>query len=213
MPQTPRKRRGCFFYGCLTCIVLLLLAFAILFAAVHFIKKQIYAFTDATPVKLPRVEMADSELQQLQQRVTIFHDTMQQGKPGEPLVLTEREVNALIARAPNMKDVADKVYVSLDGDQVKGQVSYPMPGWLAKGRYLNGEAAFKVSLENGVLIVTAQEIQVQGKPLPESFMAGIRKENLAKEVCNDPDKAEVIRKLDSIEVQDGKAIIKAKAAQ
>lgn len=215
LSQQPPKRRGCLFYGCLTCTVLLLLALVLLFAVVHVVKKQIYAWTDAAPVQLPKVEMADAQFQSLQQRVTTFHDAMQQGKPAGPLVLTDQEINALIARSPNMKQVAGKVYVSLTNNQVHGQVSIPVPNilWLTKGRYLNGEAAFNVSLDNGVLVVTAQQVQVRGTALPEAFMTRLRQENLAKEIYRDPQKAEVISKLESIQVEDNRAVIKAREAK
>ena len=212
LTQQPKKRRGCLFYGCLTCVVLLVLALVLVFAAVQVIKKQIYAWTEAAPMQLPKVEMADAQFQSLQQRVTTFHDAMQQGKAGEPLVLTDNEINALIDKAENMKQLAGKVYVSLTNDQVKGQVSIPVPGvfWFARGRYLNGEAAFNVSLENGVLIVTAQEIRVKGKTVPESFMSALRKENLAKEFYKNPDQAATISKLESIHLEGDHVIIKAR---
>jgi hypothetical protein len=212
MPQ-PRKGRGCMFYGCLTCVVLLLLACALAVAGAFWVKNRIYAFTDAAPKELPKVEMADAEFQALQQRLQTFGDAMEKKMRSEPLTLTEREINALLAKSPNMKDLADKVYVSLHDDQVKGQVSIPLNGlvWFGRGRYLNGEAAFNVSLENGVLIVTAQEIQVHGKPIPESVMSALRQENLAKDAYKNPEHAEALRKLDSIHVQNDTVIITARA--
>jgi hypothetical protein len=210
---TPQpKRRGCFFYGCLTCIVLFLIAGLGIFLTVRAVKNKIYAYTDTQPMQLPKVEMSDTEYESLEQRVTAFGDAMEQGKPIEPLILTERDINALIAKAANMKELADKVYVSVNGDEVKGQVSIPLSflGWLGRGRYLNGEATFKVSLENGVLIVTAQEIKVKGQALPETFMQQLRRENLAKDAYKNPENAEAIRKLDSIQVEDSRAIIKAR---
>lgn len=212
----PRKRRGCFFYGCLTCIVLLVLAGVLSFFAIQAIKKQIYAYTDAAPAQLPTVELTDPEYQALQERVTTFNDAMEQGNPGEPLVLNEREINALIAKAPNLKQIADEVYVSLDGDQVKGQISMPVPAifWFARGRYLNGKAAFNVSLTNGVLTVKAQEIEVNGKQVPESVMSGLREENLAKDVVEkNPKMAETLSKIESIQVHDSLVTVKSRAAE
>ena len=211
----PRKGRGCLFYGCLTCVVLLLILAVLAVVAIRFFKNQVNAYTDSQPMKLPRVEMADAEFQQLDQRVKAFGGAMEKGTPAEPLILTERDINALIARAANMKELADKVYVSVNGNEVKGQVSIPLSalGWLGKGRYLNGEATFNVSLENGVLIVTAREVKVKGKPLPETFMSQLRKENLAKEASKDQKNAEAIRKLDSIQVQESQVLIKARGAQ
>ena len=211
----PRKGRGCLFYGCLTCVVLLLILAVLAVVAIRFVKNQVNAYTDSQPMKLPRVEMTDAEYQQLDERVKAFGDAMEKGKPAEPLILAERDINALIVKAANLKELADKVYVSVNGNEVKGQVSIPLSrlGWLGKGRYLNGEATFNVSLENGVLIVTAREIKVKGKPLPESFMSQWRHENLAKEACKDPKSAEAIRKLDSIQVQESQVLIKARGAQ
>jgi len=211
----PRKGRGCLFYGCLTCLVLLLIMAVLAVVVVRFIKNQVNTYTDTQPMKLPRVEMTDADYQQLERRVKAFGDAMEKGTPIESLILTERDLNALIARAANMKELADKVYVSVNGTEVRGQVSIPLSrlGWLGKGRYLNGEATFNVSLENGVLIVTAREVKVKGKPLPETFMSQLRRENLAKEAYKNPKNAEAIRQLDTIQVQESQVLIKARAAK
>ena len=214
-PPQVRKRRGCLFYGCLTSLVLLVIVCVMAFFAVHFFRNRINAYTDSAPMKLPKVEMAQAEFKELQGRVKSFGEALDQGKPTEPMILTERDLNALLADAPNTKELADKVYVSLTGDQVKGQVSIPLTGlgWLGKGRYLNGDATFNVSLENGVLIVTASEVRVKGQPLPDSIMSRLRQENLAKDVYKDPKNAEAIRKFQSLEVQDGRVIVRARSPQ
>jgi hypothetical protein len=215
VPPPIRKGRGCFFYGCLTSLVLLLVVFLLALFTVRWIRNEINAYTDTAPMTLPKVEMAEPEFKALEQRMKTFGDAMEQGKPAEPLILTERDLNALLTQKPNMKTLANKVYVSLNGSQVTGQVSIPLDalGWIARGRYLNGEATFHVSLENGVLIVTADELKVKGKPLPETFMKEMRKQNLARDAYQDPKNAEAIGKLESIQVQDSRAIIKARARQ
>jgi hypothetical protein len=209
--STPTKR-GCFFYGCLTAIVLFVIVGLCAFLAVRYVRNQFNAYTDTAPVQLPKVEMSDAEYQQLEARAKVFNDGMDQGKPTEPLVLTEREINALLFKNANTKELADRVHVSLNGTNVTGQISIPLSGlgWIGKNRYLNGEATFNVSLENGVLIVTAKEVRVKGKPLPETFMSALRHENLAKDAYKDPKNAEVIRKVDSLRVDDGRVVIKAR---
>lgn len=214
-PAPATKGRGCFFYGCLTSVVLLLLASLLVFLGVRFVRNKLNAYTDAQPLKMPKVEMTDAEFQILQQRMKAFAAALEQGKALEPLSLNERDLNALIGLSPNTKELADKVHVSLNGNEVKGMVSIPLSGlgWLGKGRYLNGDATFKVSLENGVLIVTAQEIRVKGVPIPESFMGALRRENLAKEAYKDPQNAETIRKFESIQVEDSQVTVKARPPQ
>src|SRR6185436_20008970 len=103
----PRKGRGCLFYGCLTCVVLLLIMAVLAVVAVRFVKNQVNAYTDSQPMKLPRVEMTDTEYQKLDERVKVFGDAMEKGTAAEPLILAERDINALIAKAPNMKELAD----------------------------------------------------------------------------------------------------------
>lgn len=214
-PTPQPKRRGCFFYGCLTSVVLVLLAGLLIFLAVRFVRNQIYSYTEAQPLKMPKVEMTDAEFQILESRVKSFASALETGKALEPLTLNERDLNALLALSANTKELADKVHVSLNGNEVKGMISIPLSGlgWLGKGRYLNGEATFKVSLENGVLIVTAQEIRVKGLPIPESVMSQLRGENLAKEAYKDPQNAETIRKFESIQVEDSEVTVKARQPQ
>jgi hypothetical protein len=213
-PAPIPKGRGCLFYGCLTSVVLLLLAGLLVFLGVRFVRNQINSYTDAQPLKMPKVEMTDAEFQVLQQRMKSFTEALDKGKALEPLTLTEREINALIALSGNTKEWADKVHVSLNGNEVKGMVSIPLSGlgWLGKGRYLNGDATFKVSLENGVLIVTVQEIRVKGLPIPESVMSQLRRENLAKDAYKDPQHAAAIRKFESIQVEDSQVTVKARTA-
>jgi hypothetical protein len=215
LPSPAPKRRGCFFYGCLTAVVLLLLAGLLVFFVIRFARNKFNSLTDSQPLKMPKVEMTDTEFQILQQRVKAFGGALEQGKALEPLTLSERDLNALIALSGNTKELADKVHVSLNGNQVKGMVSIPLSGlgWLGKGRYLNGEATFKVSLENGVLIVTAEDIRVKGQPIPESVMSQLRHENLAKDAYKDPKNAEAIRKFESIQVEDSQVTVKARTAK
>jgi hypothetical protein len=48
--------------------------------------------------------------------------------------------------------------------------------------------------------------------LPDEIMAGLRQQNLARDVYQDPRTAEAMRKLESITVQDGRITIRAAAA-
>ena len=207
------KSRGCLFYGCLTSVLLLLIAGLLGFLAVRFVRNKINSYTEAQPLKLPTTKMTDADFQILQQRVKTFGGGLEQGKGLEPLIFTEDDLNALLARSAETKALANKVYVSLSGNEVKGLVSIPLSGlgWLGKGRYLNGNATFKVSLENGVLIVTAEQIQVKGLAVPETVMSQLRRENLAKEAYQDPKNAAAIRKVESIRVENSQVTVKARA--
>ncbi len=128
--------------------------------------------------------------------------------PTETLVLTSDDINALLEDDPELKG---KAYAKIEGNVVKGEISIPLdaiPG--GKGRYLNGEAEFKASLADGVLIVTLDSVEVNGKQIPEEFMKPIRQQNLAKDLYKDEKTSEMIRRLESLEIKDGKIILKVR---
>jgi hypothetical protein len=216
-PQAVPRQRGCFFYGCIIALVLALLM-AILLAVVAFFGYRFFGqlvedYTSKTPRELPKVEMPEEKRQALDAQVEAFQKAVESGAPTDPLVLNSDDLNALIEKNPDFKG---KVYVKIEGDEIKGQVSIPLESLglaMFRGRYLNGEADLKASLSNGVLIVTLDSVEVNGKRPPEEIMKGIRRENLAKDVYKDPKNAETIRKLESLEVKDGKIILKVRAKE
>lgn len=212
--QTEPKRHGCLFYGCIvSCIAVLVLAVGGFFTIRYAIKSVITQFTDAAPQKLPKPQLSPAELQIAKERIAAFRDGLKAGRTGTILELKGEEINALFAGGPASLPLQDWVYANVEGDQIKGQISLPldrlrMP--LVKGRYLNGTAVFKVSLANGILDVRADSIEVKGKPLPKSLMSAFRKRNLAEHTARDAQAAEVLQKLQSIEVKDGTITIKGK---
>ena len=219
LPAQPAKRHGCFFYGCITCIVLFLIVAVAGFFAVRYGLNKFAAFveryTETAPMALPKTQMAEAEYQLLDKRVTAFADALKARKPVPPLELTSDEINALIASQPDWKQLKGKVFVKIEDDQVKGQVSLPMddiagrvPGLSRlKGRFLNGSAAFKISLTNGVLSVTLQSVEVKGQSPSGQTMATLKGVNFAQNATQDPKTSEALVKLESIEVKDGKLII------
>ncbi len=214
-PQVLPRQRGCFFYGCIIASILALL-FVILMAVIAFfgyrmLSKAIDEYTSATPRELPKVQMPDEQLKTLKERVEAFRKAAEAGTPNEPLVLTSDDLNALIADKPELKGL---IYVKIENDEVKGQVSIPLDKLnfgMVRGRYLNGEADFKASLSDGVLIVTIESVEVNGQKLPDDFIKELRKQNVAKDFYKDEKASETIRKLESLEVKDGKIILKLRA--
>jgi hypothetical protein len=205
-----KPRRGCFFYGCITGLVLLVLVLGALMVGLHYVKKMVNQYTDTRAVELPTVQMSQAEISSLKQRFEAFEQAVRAQRPVEPLALTADDINALIARGPERQALKGKFYVSLEGDQLKSEVSVPLPkvGWsMFKGRYLNGSATFNLSFHNGALSVTPQTIVVKGKPLPEVFMQEIRKQNLATKPADDPDAAAMLRGLEDIQIKEGKLVI------
>ncbi len=82
---------------------------------------------------------------------------------------------------------------------------------MLKGRYLNGQADLKASLFDGELIVHLDALEVNGKKVPDEFMTELRKQNIAKDAAKDKKFAEMLRKVESLEIKDGKIILKVRA--
>jgi hypothetical protein len=224
-PVQPVKRHGCFFYGCITCIVLVLIVAITGFFAVRYGLNKFAAFveryTETAPMALPKTQMAEAEYQSLDKRVTAFADALRARKPVPPLELNSDEINALIANQPDWKQLKGKVFVKIEDDKITGQVSLPMddianrvPGLSRlKGRFLNGSAAFKVSLTNGLLSVTLQSVEVKGQSPSGQTMAALKSVNFAQNATQDPKTAEALAKLESVEVKDGKLVVTPKVKE
>jgi len=59
--------------------MLLLIAGMMAFFALRFVRNRIADYTDAAPIKLPKVEMADAEFKQLEERVKSFGEALEKG--------------------------------------------------------------------------------------------------------------------------------------
>lgn len=214
--QPPKPRRGCFFYGCITGVVLLVVVLGTLMIGLHYVKKLVNSFTDTKPIALPAVQMSPAEIDKLKQRFEAFQQEVREGHPTKPLALTGDDLNALISSDAEWRSLKGKFYIRLEGDQLKSEVSLPLQelGWkILKGRYLNGNATFNLGFRNGVLSVSPQNVLVKGKPLPESFMQVIREENLAAGLTNQPAAAAVLKGLQDIQVKEGNLVLVPKEQQ
>jgi hypothetical protein len=171
-------------------------------------------YTDTVPMAIETVQVEPGEFEALEERMAAFQDALDRGARVEPLVLTGRDLNVLIARHPAMEAWRERAHVQVVGDQVVGQVSLPLdelaglPGMgRLRGRYLNGSAGFRVSLRNSRLQVNLESLEVKGQPIPEEVMKPLRQQNLAQDADQNPDLARTLGMLQSIEVTEGRIII------
>jgi hypothetical protein len=217
-PAAVPRQRGCFFYGCIIASVLALLVAIMVAIGIYigyrFLNQLVDEYTAAAPRELPKVEMPAEKRQALKDRVEAFQKAVTEGTSTEPLELTGDDLNALIEEKPELEWWRGKIYVKIEGEKIMGQISIPLEKIglsMVKGRYLNGEADLKASLRDGILTGTLDSIEVNGKRPPEQMMTGIRQENLFKDAYNNPKNAEMLRKIESLEVKDGKIILKVRA--
>lgn len=209
------RERGCFFYGCLIAAVLAVLTIIALAVVSYFgyryLSQLVEQWTATAPVELPRVEIPEADRKQVHERIDAFRQALDKGTASEPLVLTSDDLNALIE---DNADFRGTIHARIEGDKLKAQVSFPLDRLeigLLKGRYLNGEAELKASLSQGVLLVTLDSLMVNGKQPPDELLQELRQQNLAQDAYKNPKNAEWLRQFDSLEIKDGKIILKPRA--
>jgi hypothetical protein len=209
----PRQRqRGCFFYGCIfasVLTVLIIIAFgAVAYIGVRFVYGLIDQWTSTAPMELPKLQMSEEERKSVHERFDAFRKGLEEGTAVEPLVLTGDDLTALFEESGDFRGM---FHFKVDGDKLKAQISIPLDKMKlapVRGRYLNGEAELKASLNNGVLIVTMNSLEVNGKKPPERFLEQLRQQNLANDAYKNPKNAEMISRFESLEIMDGKIILK-----
>lgn len=204
--QPKRFPWGCLIGGCLTVVLVMVIgAGAVGYTVYSYYIGQVNKYTSAEPVEIPKVEKSKEESDAIKKRIEDFKTALQRDESPEPFVLTGDEINALISGENELKG---KMYVTIADGEITAQASIPtdmIPG--GKGRYFNGRMSLKPSLENGVLIVTLDDAEVNGEPLPSQFLDPIRKENLAKDAYKDAKSAEFLRKFESLKIENDKIIL------
>lgn len=212
------KSRGCFFYGCLTFVLVAsAVVVGMFFGTRKAIQLAVANYTDSQPAPLPKIQVSPERQKELRERFDRLSSAAQKGASNEELVLDGDELNGLLFDTPTLKDYRDQLYFQVETNTAKAQVSLPLDQfqmWRAlskkllmkqiKGRYLNGVATLDLSVQNGALSVKVRDLVAKGKPLPSSFMANLRAENLAASANKNPDLQSMIQHVDKLEVRDGK---------
>ena len=218
-PQAPKRRKGCLFYGCLTLAILSLAVLVGGGLGLFFLYQKAEAlvekYASTEPMDLPKVQYTQMEEEQFEERLKIFADGLEQGKPTVPLVLKGDDLNMLLASSPDLKVFADGVRLKVEGEEIKGKMSLKLGDLGApffRDRYLNGEASFKVTLADGKLTVTPTAIQVGDKSIPEQDLSKLRELNLAEGVDRNPEVMKTLNKLEAIEVTNGVVKVVPKSA-
>lgn len=197
--------RGCLF-GCLAALVaLLLMAACGGFGGYYLVSGQVQKYTSETPAEIPTVDFTVEQLSQLEDRLGTFQQALDDGQPAEDLVLSADEINAIIEKNDTLRG---KVYIRIEDEKVSGDVSIPVSGIPGgDGRFLNASVTFDVSLDNGVLIVTLVDAEVEGTQVPQPFLEAMGNENLAKDFYKDPENAKLISRFESIRIEDDSIIL------
>ena len=203
----PKGGRGCFFYGCITLIVVVTLAIV----AVYFVVKGfVTSVTDATPMALPAVHTTSEHAEELANRVEKFAVAFKDKQPGAELSIVGDEFNELLTVIPELKPLQNVARLTVRGDHLEGKVSLELSQFGFSGRYFNGEAAVRVMLQRGELVVNLLSLSSTGWSMPSEALKALSEKNLAEEAMKEPKNRDFIDRISTITISDGVLNIRTK---
>ncbi len=178
--EEPKRGRGCFFYGCLiTGILSLLLAITIgitTYTAYRWFTDMVEQNTATAPRELPRVEVSPQTREAIKEKVDQFKKAVDADDSTQTLVFSADELNALIEENP---DLRGQIFLSIDGDRVKGKLSLSLDKIssrvfekvgikVLRGRYFNGEIEVKGSFSDGTLKLIVESLRGERPAAPRA---------------------------------------------
>jgi hypothetical protein len=218
-----RPGKGCFFYGCLTFIVILVAsAIGTYFGTRKAVQLAMENYLQTSPMTLPKSALSDAERREAIARFENAFDASQKGRPTPPLELSIDELNAALASTGVLGPLKDQAYLRMETNQLKADISIPLDQfgiWKGlgqklflknDGRYLNGTAFLDLKVVEGILDLKVTELLVNGKPLPGTFMATLRTENLAAKANENGEVRNLLQQVQKVEIRDNRIILHLK---
>lgn len=225
--SVPQKSgKGCFFWGCMTLIVLTIVSVLGIWLILMGVRKQVDSFIADEPVDIQIYQPTGEEVQLAKSKLADLQKAVDEGQ-ATTVSLTADDLNTLVATEKDLQDLKGKLFFKIDEQDLLGaQASIPL-SMLAQvplinlltdweGKHLNGDVDLKINTANDQVQVYIQDIQVKGEPLSEDVMREIRNKDLLNELRTqqDPQAQQNLRKfeetVESIDVRDGQLIIRTR---
>jgi hypothetical protein len=207
----PPRKRGCFFYGCLTLIVAMLVFAVAGVVAFRYVQRKVNDYADTKPMAIEKGDTSPEKLNAIQKRIDAFKEGVATQNTPQELALSADEINSLLASQPDLQRLSSRLSTFIEGDQLKAKLAWPLDDIGFKGRYFNGTATLKVSASKGDLDLHIDDVQTQNnKPLPAPIVENLRRHDFADDLQRDAQTAAALRLLDSVQVKDGRVIIRSK---
>ena len=221
MAETTKRGRGCFFYGAITFVLVLIgVMLGIYFGARKAAQAAIANYTATSPADLPRLNLSPADQERIARELAANAQRAAQGQGGAELALGEQELNVLLRQAPQVEKVREQIYLQPEGDKLKAQMSLPLDqfeewnsfrkkigGGNFTNRYLNGTAFLDLSVTNGTLQMAITNLVVNNQTLPEEFTKRIRNMNFAQSANQNPELQQALQRVKNVAVKDGRVVI------
>lgn len=174
------------------------------------------AYAADEPLAIEQPVAAPGETEESIARFERFREGLRSGQVSEPLVVSDRDINALIFNHPDFEALAGRTAVRIEDDQLHATVSLELDeidipfGFLEdalRGKYFNGEVALSIGTLAGRPAVFIEDLQVGGRSLPRQILDEMRNENLLKDALSDPDSREFFDRIQSLRIEGDRLVI------
>ena len=215
-PPPGQKGLGCFARGCLILLVFAIVLAIACFAGVYWgfqrhsaIVHGIYWLTKthslaAEQVPVPEFNGSDTQIQSVRERWQDFEQKTRAGQAAE-IELTADDINALIAANWHARG---KVFVSIEGNQLRIQASTPLGEILNRpGYYFNGDISVEFKGAEPLDNPQLNRIVVNGEQVPRDLLDWKYRSRRLREYLADYRNSSDIG---TIELRDGKLILRSR---
>jgi hypothetical protein len=211
----PRKGLGCFGRGCLIllifAIVLAIAGFSGMYWGLHHHSALFYgsywlaktrSLAEA-PAPVPEFNGSAQQIQLVQERWQDFEQKTRATQSAE-IELSTDDINALIA---TNEDVRRKVFVSIDGNLLRLQVSVPIGEFFGRpGYFFNGDVIIELEGAQSLDGPRFSRITVNGGQVPTDFLNWKYSSRQLREYLAEQGNA---YEIGTIEIRDGKIILRS----
>jgi len=211
-----RKGLGCFARGCLIllifAIVLAIAGFAGMYWGLHRHSALFYgsywlaktrSIAEAQTT-VPEFSGSDQQTQRVRERWEEFEQKTRAGQPAE-IELSADDINALIATT---EDVRGKMFASIEGNQLRLQMSVPIGQFLGRpGYYFNGDVIIEPKGQQSLDNPQFSRITINEQQVPTDFLNWKYRSRQLREYLAEQQNAYDVG---TIEIRGGKVILRSR---
>ena len=212
-----RKGLGCFGRGCLILLVFLIVlaiaCFAGMYWGLHRNSALFYgsywmaktgSFAQA-PTPVPEFNPSNQQIQLVQEHWQDFEQKTRAGQSAE-IELSADDINALIATS---EGVHGKVFVSIDRDQFRLQLSVPIGEFFGReGYYFNGDVVIELEGTQSLDGPRFRRVMINGQQVPTDFLNWKYRFRQLREYLAEQGNA---YEIGTIEIRDSKVVVRSHA--
>jgi len=212
-----RKGLGCFGRGCLILLVFVIVLAIACFAGIYwglhrnsalFYGSYWMAKTGSlakAPTPVPEFNPSDQQIQLVQEHWQDFEQKTRAGQSAE-IELSADDINALIATS---EGVHGKVFVSIDRDQFRLQLSVPIGEFFGReGYYFNGDVIIELGGTQSLDGPRFRRVMINGQQVPTDFLNWKYRFRQLREYLAEQGNA---YEIGTIEIRDSKVVVRSHA--